>query len=100
MKAVRLVKRGILIKNGVMDMTGMTTLAFPSPIHFDLTLYNVLHRGVTLKQNVASFVKEMVLRMDPKLLENTAPNGQNPYEPQWQDECPLLPFHDRRKCEN
>ena len=90
MKAVRLVKHGILIKTGVMDMTGITTLAFPSPIHFDLTLYNVLHRGVTLKQNVASFkdaLKEMVLRMNPKLLKDTTPNGQNPYERQWQDEC-------------
>ncbi len=71
-------------------MTGDTSLAFPSPIHFDLTLYNVLHRGVMLKQDVASFegaLKEMVLRMNPKLLKDTTPNGQNPYERQWQDEC-------------
>jgi hypothetical protein len=50
----------------------------------------VLHRKVKLKQNVASFegaLKEMVLRMNPKLLIDTTPGGQKPYERQWQDEC-------------
>jgi len=89
-KAVRLIKRGILVKTGVIAMTGNTTLAFPSPIHFDLTLYNVLHREVTLKQSIVSFqgaLKEIVLRMNPKLLKDTTPDGQSPYERHWQDEC-------------
>jgi hypothetical protein len=46
LEAVRLVKRGILVKSRE-TMTGNTTLAFPSPLHFDLTLYNVLHRSDT-----------------------------------------------------
>ena len=80
-KTVRLIKRGILVKTGVISMTGNTTLAFPSPIHFDLTLYNVLHREVTLKQSIVSFqgaLKEMVLRMNPKVLKDSTTDGQSP----------------------
>ena len=78
LEAVRLVKQGILIKTGAITVIGNTTVAFPSPMHFDLTLHNVLHCRVTLEQNVVSFegaLKEMVLRMNPKLLkDNTRPS--------------------------
>ena len=94
LEAVRLVKYGILIMTSAITVTGNTTLAFPSPMHFDLTLYNVLHRRVTLEQNVASFesaLKELVLRMNPKLLKDTTPDGHDPYERQW---------HVRQNCAN
>jgi hypothetical protein len=87
---VWLVKRGILIKSSETTNTGSTTVAFPSPIHFDLTLHNVLHRKVKLEQSEASFevaLKEMVLRMNPNLLRETTPGRHHPYERQWQDEC-------------
>ena len=94
LEAVRLVKYGILIMTSAITVTGNTTLAFPSRMHFDLTLYNVLHRRVTLEQNVASFesaLKELVLRMNPKLLKDTTPDGHDPYERQW---------HVRQNCAN
>jgi hypothetical protein len=50
-----LVKRGILIKTSVTTNTGNTTLAFPSPIHFDLTLYNVPPRKLRLEEHVRRF---------------------------------------------
>jgi hypothetical protein len=90
LSAVGLVKLGIFVKTGITTITGQTTLAFPSPIHFDLALYNVLYRRVALQQNPNSFdgaLKEMVFRMSPRLLQDTTPNGQDPYERQWQDEC-------------
>jgi hypothetical protein len=71
--AVRLIKCGILIKTSA-TITQNMTLAFPSPIHFDLTLFNLLHHKVMPEQNVGSFegaLKEMVLRMNPKLLKGT-----------------------------
>jgi hypothetical protein len=45
--------------------------------------------AVTLEQNVDSFeraLKEMVLRMNPKLLKETTSDGHEPYERQWQDQ--------------
>ncbi len=90
LEAVGMVKLGIFVKTDVTTTTGQMTLAFPSPVHFDLALYNVLHRKVALQQNLESFestLKEMVLRMSPKLLQDTTPNGHKPYERQWQDEC-------------
>ena len=90
LEAVRLVKRGILIKTGSITVIGYTTVAFPLPMHFDLTLHNVLHCRVTLEQSVVSFegaLKEMVLRMNPKLLKDNTPDGHDPYERQWQGEC-------------
>ena len=85
-----LIKLGILIKSGETTFAGLTTVAFPSPLHYDLVLYTVLHRQMKLDQNPECFeqaLKEMVLRMSPKLLQDTTPADHLPYECQWQDEC-------------
>jgi hypothetical protein len=78
-----------LIKHGIFVRAELTTMAFPSPLHFDIALHTVLHRQVELKPTRASFeaaIQEMVLRMNPKLLYDT-PTGHQPYERQWEDEC-------------
>jgi len=78
-----------LIKLGIFVKAELTTMAFPSPLHFDIALHTILHRRVELKPTRASFeaaIQEMVLRMNPKLLYST-PSGHQPYERQWEDEC-------------
>ena len=85
-----LIKLGLFVKLSVTTFSGQTTVAFPSPLHFDLVLYTLLHRTIVLDQNRKCFeqaLKEMVLRMSPKILQDTTPNGHLPYEGQWQDEC-------------
>jgi hypothetical protein len=78
-----------LVKLGIFVRAGLSILAFPSPLHFDLTLHTMHHRQIKLQQTRASFeaaIQEMVLRMDPKLLQGT-PAGHQPFERQWEDEC-------------
>ena len=78
-----------LIKLGIFVRAGLATLAFPSPLHFDLTLHTVCHRQIKLQQTRPSFeaaIQEMVLRMDPQVLQGT-PVGHQPFERQWEDEC-------------
>jgi len=85
-----LVKLGIFVKTKAAATGGQTTVAFPSPLHFDLALYNVLHRTVELRQTHECFehvLQELVLRMSPKVLQETTPHGDLPYECQWQLEC-------------
>ncbi len=89
-EASRFIKLGLFIKSSETTFSGQTTLAFPSPLHFDLVLYTVLHRKMELYQNRECFeqaLKEMVLRMSPKLLQDTTPIDHLPYECEWQDEC-------------
>ncbi len=86
---VNILTADVLIKLGIFVRAGLATLAFPSPLHFDVTLHNVRHRQVELEQTRPSFeaaIQEMVLRMDPKLLQGT-PVGHQPFERQWEDEC-------------
>ena len=78
-----------LIKLGIFVREQLTTMAFPSPLHFDIALHTILHLHVELKPTRSSFeaaIQEMVLRMNPKLLYDT-PTGHQPYERQWEDEC-------------
>ena len=85
-----LVKLGMFIKTTPTAVGGRTTVAFPSPLHFDLALYNVLHRTVELQQTTECFeqvLKELVLRMSPKVLLETTPHGHISYEDQWEYEC-------------
>jgi len=85
-----LIKLGILIKSSETTFSGLTMVAFPSPLHYDLVLYTVLHRQMKLDQTRDCFertLKEMVLRMSPRLLQDTTPVDGIPYECQWQDQC-------------
>ena len=78
-----------LIKLGIFVRAELTTMAFPSPLHFDIALHTILRRQVKLQQTRSSFeaaIQEMVLRMNPKLFYGT-PTGHQPYERQWEDEC-------------
>jgi hypothetical protein len=83
--AIRLIKLGLLIKTSTETITGQITLAFPSPLHFDLALHNFLRRRMRLRQNPHCFeqaIKEMMMRMSPRFLRDTVPD-----EDQWQEEC-------------
>ena len=85
-----LIKPGLFIKSSETTFSGQTMVAFPSPLHFDLVLYTLLHRKMELVQHRVCFeqaLQEMVLRMSPKLLQDTTPIGHLPFEGQWQDEC-------------
>jgi hypothetical protein len=89
-KVAELVKLGIFVKPSATASDGQTTVAFPSPLHFDLALHNVLHRTVELRPTRECFeqvLKELVLRMSPKVLQETTPCVDIPYEGQWQQEC-------------
>ena len=86
-----MVKLGIFVK--ISDTAiGRARVAFPSPLHFDLALYNILHRNLVLQQNYDSFetfIRELVLRMSPKALlemSQMTPDGLVPLERHWQDE--------------
>ena len=89
-RVAELVKLGMFVKTTATAIGGRTTIAFPSPLHYDLALYNVLHRTVELQPTAECFervLKELVLRMSPKVLLETTPNGHIPYEDQWHYEC-------------
>jgi len=88
-----LINLGLFIKLSGTTFSGQTMVAFPSPLHFDLVFYTLLDRKMELVQNRVSFeraLKEMVLRMSPKLLQDTTPIGHRSLEGQWQDECCTL----------
>ena len=81
-----LVKLGVVVKTSGTGSYGATTVSFPSPLHFDMTLYNILNRRMQLQQNHNGFeqlLRELVLRMSPKVLLNTT---QVPLECRWQDQ--------------
>lgn len=54
-RVAELVKLGMFVKTSPTAIGGRTTVAFPSPLHFDLALYNVLHRTVELQQTAECF---------------------------------------------
>jgi energy-coupling factor transporter ATP-binding protein EcfA2 len=89
-QVAELIKLGIFVKTSATRIDGRTTVAFPSPLHFDIALYNILHSTVELEQTRECFervLKELVLRMSPKVLQDTTPTGKVPLECQWQKEC-------------
>lgn len=74
LQVVELVKLGIFIKTAATGVNEKTRVAFPSPLHFDLLLHNFLHRLLELHQSRDCFeglLKELVLRMSPKVLQDT-----------------------------
>ena len=86
---VDLVKLGIFVKTAATAVNGETTVAFPSPIHFDLLLHNILHRKLDLLQSRHCFeqlIKEIVLCISPKIMQETTPHRLVPLECHWQDE--------------
>ncbi len=86
---VELVKLGIFVKTAATAVNGETTVAFPSPVHFDLVLHNILNRKLVLLQSRHCFeqlLKEMVLRISPKVMQDTTPPRLVPLECHWQDE--------------
>lgn len=86
---VDLVKLGVFVKTTATGVNGETTVAFPSPIHFDLLLHNILNRKLDLHQSrhcFEQFLKEIVLRISPKVMQDTTPTRLVPLECRWQDE--------------
>jgi hypothetical protein len=78
--------RALSSANGCNDKT---MVAFPSPVHFDLLLHNILNRKLDLLQNRHCFehlLKEIILRISPKVMQDTTPARLAPLECQWQDE--------------
>jgi hypothetical protein len=56
-----LVKLGIFVNTSPTAIGAQTKVAFPSPLHFDLALYNVLHRTVELRQTTECFEQDMYI---------------------------------------
>jgi len=74
-QVTELVKIGIFVKTSETAI-GRVKVAFPSPLHFDFALYNILYRKLAFQQDCDSFetfIRELVLRMSPKVLLETTP---------------------------
>jgi DNA polymerase III delta prime subunit len=91
LQIVELVKVGIFVKTAATGVNDRTRVAFPSILHFDLLLHNILHRPLDLHQSRDCFehlLKELVLRMSPKVLRDTVMTNEklDPLESHWQGE--------------
>ena len=85
---MELVKLSIFVKTTTTVVNDKMTIAFSSPVHFNLLLHNILNWKLVLLQSHHCFeqlLKKMVLHNTPKVMQDTTPPRLVPLKCHWQD---------------